>query len=186
MTSRSRGPTRAAFTLVEVMVAGAVMSLILTMVGQALVMGLESQQRSTEKVQAVRQATIALELLARDYSMVYQSGVVNLLATPTRPGVANELRITNYRTATNPEVPERVTKGYWYVPSDKTVRRLVYQDGTTTPMPDQPPDGKIIARDVREFLVSSQTVGSLTVLRAEMYVAEIAEPIIIEAGPNQW
>lgn len=190
---------RRAITLVEVLVAGALMGIFMTMVARALVMGFRTQARASEKVQAVREATMALDEIARDVSTADPQAALSLslglpptalTSTPTRADVSKEFRISGWhRYDGYPAYPDGVITGYWYVPATATapgsLRKIVYDSYSLNPLPSQLPNGKILVRNVRDFLVSRQVVGGADVVRCELFVDQIAKPVVLEIGVNK-
>ncbi|MGE0490383.1 MAG: type II secretion system protein J [Vulcanimicrobiota bacterium] len=191
---KSRG-----ISLIEVLVAGALMAIFMTMVGRALVLGFRTQARSSEKVQAVREATMALDEIARDVSTADPQAALSLslglpptalTSTPTRADVTQEFRISGWhRREGYPGFPDSIITGYWFVPATATspgsLRKMVYDSYSLSPLPSQLPTGKILVRDVREFLVSRQVVGGADVVRCELYVNQIGKPVVLEIGVNK-
>ncbi len=173
------GPARGqlvGLTLLELIVAGALFAIFTGMVAQAMVMGHRAQRTVSSKLDSVRHASLALDLLMRDLQSAPSSAFVQLNAVPvpatlTRPTPAQELRITRFRAAGLPSsVPTEVTAGYWLDDStgeegEWTVRRILYDDAGS-PLPGEYSGGKIIVRDVREFEVMATAIAGGLMVRA--------------------
>lgn len=176
-------------TLIELLVASALFGLFTGMVATALILAHRTQDASTAKLDAVRRATMALDLLVRDvesarYNSKISMGTAAVPATPTRPAGLQELQIRRNRKSPHGDYKEPIVVGYWYDPGNgepgqAMVRRSLY-DGYMTPLEPltgEPSDGRILVRDVKEFLLSSSLVDGVTFLRADIWVKSIGNPI---------
>lgn len=185
--SSSRRPR--GVTLIEILVSSALFGLFTGMVATALVLAHRTQDASVLRLDAIRRASVCLELMVRDIEAArYVSDVSMSGATPpAAPGLTpdnlNELQIKRLRkdpssasfTSTDP-----VVVGYWFDPGtgnpgDGMVRRVLY-DGYTDPLavfPGEPEDGRILVRDVVDFKVSSYAAGALTFIKADLWVVSV-------------
>lgn len=189
MTRTSRPPRILGLSLIEVMVAGALFGLFTSMVATALVMGHQVQNSSTGKLDAVRRATLALDRLVRDveaarFRSKVTMGGATVAVAPTSPEGLNELLITRQALIPGDTYPSTVRVGYWIDhgtpedPADGTVRRVQYQGyGALTPLPGETADGRILVRDVRDFLVSSEVSGPLTIIKAQLRVSTVGPAV---------
>jgi prepilin-type N-terminal cleavage/methylation domain-containing protein len=190
---------RRGLTLIEILVASALFGLFTGMVAGALIMAHRSQDASVSKLDAVRRATLALDLLVRDVEAAqYVSDVTMNGATPpakagspaqgTVPVGLNELQITRYRqypTSTYLTSLQRLVAGYWYdqgdplVEGDGMIRRVLYDSYSSplAPLAGEHADGRVLVRDVRDFRVSSYALGGLTMLESEIWLGTLGNPV---------
>lgn len=171
-------------TLVEVLVTGSLFAIVLTMVARAMVVGQHAQTTLSHKVDIVRKASTALDLLVRDaeagqfitrLTYLHTGTVTALPAAFTVVDTPDELKVR--RTAAGPtiyDLPHDIDVGYWRDPADLTLHRTLYDSG--------PPQDKIIARDVGRFdfqVVPNATTG-LSVVTVRVKVGTINDPVFAE------
>lgn len=187
-STNSRG-----LTLVEIMVTGTLFAIVLSMIAQALVTGSRTQAQLSHKIAVHRQASMALDSLVRDAEMARFSANIRLIE-----GVANnpvpdvftqvqnvpappvELNISHTQSgATIYDEPEQIAVGYFRNSTDDTLRRVLYDD-TGAIMAGTPPDGKVLARDVRDFDVKMDLSGPSPVLTARVKVATLNDHVVQE------
>ena len=187
-STNSRG-----LTLVEIMVTGTLFAIVLSMIAQALVTGSRTQAQLSHKIAVHRQASMALDSLVRDAEMARFSANIRLIE-----GVANnpvpdvftqvqnlpappvELHISRTQSgATIYDVPEQIVVGYFRDSTDDTLRRVLYDDMGAI-IAGTPPDGKVLARDVRDFDVKMDLSGPSPVLTARLKVATLNDHVVQE------
>ena len=188
----SRGPLQRrkvrAMTLIELLVAGALFGLFSGMVAKALVTGHRTQDALSTKLESVRRASLALDLWVRDiqaarFSSKVTMGGSQVPTSPTVPDTLNELVIRRGRAPVPPAIlPETVAVGYWYDPASGApgagmIRRNLYDPTTLAPWPGEPPDGRVLVRGVRKFVLSRSVSGGLVTLRAEISVDTVGAPV---------
>ncbi len=194
---RGRGPV-GGLTLIEILVASALFGLFTGMVAGAMVLAQRNQDAAVTKLDAVRRATLVLDLLVRDVqSAKYSSDVSMNSALPpaksgsplmgTQPVGVAELdikRLREFPGMGNPTTTQRIVVGYWFdpgtgEPGKGMIRRVIYDaySSPLVPVSGETADGRILVRDVRDFRVSSEVVGTLTFITAEIWIATIGNPI---------
>lgn len=178
-------------TLIEILVSAALFGLFTGMVATALIMAHRTEDASVLRLDAIRRASVCLDLLVRDIeaaryiSDVTMNGALPLPAPGNTPVDVDELqikRLRRYSGSTSLTSTEEVVLGYWFdqgtgAPGKGMVRRIVY-DGTTDPLvpfPGEPPDGRILVRDVIDFKVSSFVVGTITFIKADIWVVSVGK-----------
>lgn len=120
-------------TLLEVLIAGAVFGLFLTMVSHALVLAARNRAVVEEDAQALRRAAVAVEWLGRELRLCQKLYVPD----PGAAGFAFEAPYRPEAGATAPWIFRRydhatgkdTVVGFTYVRSDRSLRRLVYDPG---------------------------------------------------------
>lgn len=184
-------------TLLEVIVTGALFSIVLTMVAQALVAGQRTQSLLSHKIAVYRQASMALDQLVRDAqagrvisNLQYSVGgsVVSFPSDFTQakfepPSPPTELLVSLRKeglTPYSPSVPVRV--GYWRNVADSTLRRTLYDGSTGAPLAGTDPSGKVLVRDVKDFdfKLAVNPSTSLNTFTARIRISTIAEPVSAE------
>lgn len=192
MTANSNRNRPRGLTIVEVLITGSLFAVILGMVGQAMVLGHRSQRSLSTKLEAVRRASLALDLLVRDA----QSARLSTRVTYRNPGLSpvpttlttvsggDEFRVDRFQQAAVGLLGDPVSVGYWLVPgagvADGTVNRTMYDranpgnfiNGYTA-------NGRILVRDVRDFQVSmvQTAVPTLWSLNAQISVSTVGPPV---------
>lgn len=179
-------------TLIEVLVTGGLFAVVLTMIAQAMVVGHRAQSGLSHRIDVHRQAANALDLLVRDVEMArystflrYQVGLVGN-PVPTSVTVVdspNELRVVRMQAGTTLyDAPERVVVSYWRNPVDSTFRRTLYDSTGSAILSGTPPDGKVIARDVKRFDIKMEAnpVTGLSTLTTRLNVATMGDPVKTE------
>ncbi len=183
---------RPGLSLVEVLVTGSLFVLILTMVGQAMVLGHRSQRSISTKLESVRRASLALDLLVRDAlsarissRVTYRNpGATTVPGTLTTvSGGGQELRIDRFQRSDTTLFGDPVSVGYWFVPgadppTTGTVQRIIY-DPFENPIAGYTSDGKTLVRNVRDFQVSRvfDATTNLWTLNAQISVGTVGRPI---------
>ncbi|MCA9779622.1 MAG: prepilin-type N-terminal cleavage/methylation domain-containing protein [Candidatus Eremiobacteraeota bacterium] len=189
LTTDNRG-----LTLVEIMVTGTLFAIVLSMIAQALVTGSRTQAQLSHKIAVHRQASMALDMLVRDAEMARYAANLRLIVGAANNPVPNvftkvqnspippvELWISRVEAgATLYDPPEPIIVGYFRNTDDNTLRRLLYDQTGTAVLAGTPADGKILARDVRDFDVKIDNSGFSPVLTARLKVATLNEHVVQE------
>lgn len=176
------------------MVTGTLFAIVLSMIAQALVTGSRTQAQLAHKITVHRQASMALDALVRDAEMARFSANIRLIE-----GVANnpipdvftivknvpappvELWISRTQSgATLYDEPEQIIVGYFQNSTDDTLRRFLYDETGTAILAGTPPDGKVMARDVRDFDIKMDLSGPSPVLTARLKVATLNDYVVQE------
>lgn len=175
----------------EVLVTGSLFVLILTMVGQAMVLGHRSQRSISTKLESVRRASLALDLLVRDAlsarissRVTYRNpGATTVPGTLTTVSGGHELRIDRFQRNDVSLFGDPVSVGYWYAPgadppATGTVQRVLY-DPLGAPTLGYTGAGKTLVRNVRDFQVSRtfDAATNLWTLNAQISVGTVGRPI---------
>lgn len=191
MTCNCRPGSRGV-TLIEILVASALFGMFTGMVATALIMAHRTQESSAVKLDAIRRASLCLNLLVRDIEAArYVSDVtMNGATPPAAPGLTpvgvDELQVARLRKHPSfglPYVTQAVTVGYWYDQGSGElgkgmVRRVLYDPNSGPPMdvfPGEDTDGRIIVRDVIDFKASSYVQGGLTFIKADIWVTSLGK-----------
>ena len=181
---------RRGLTLVEILVSSALFGLFTGMVATALIIAHRTEDASVLRLDAIRRASVALDLMVRDLEAAQSDGDVSLngntppVTTPEKPElVPGGLLITRYRQ--NPAAPgvptalQSVKVRYWYDPGTgepgKGMVRRILCDYSGTPLTTEPSDGRILVRDVIDFQISSYNLSSLTFVKADIWVVSIGK-----------
>ena len=176
------------------MVTGTLFAIVLSMIAQALVTGSRTQAHLSHKIAVHRQASMALDSLVRDAEMARFSANLRLIQGAANNPVPNvftqvqnvpappvELWISRTQSgATIYDEPEPIIVGYFRNSTDDTLRRLLYDETGSAIIPGTPPDGKILARDVRDFEVKMDLSGTSPVLTAGLKVATLNDHVVQE------
>jgi type II secretory pathway pseudopilin PulG len=200
MTVKSK--RNSGITLIELMVTGVLFGLFTGMVAGALVQAHRVQDKSVAKLDAIRHASLAEDIMSRDIESGRYAENVNIFsagAPPatgtyptfgTTPLLANPLLITRYRKHPNPAItfPQEVNIAYWFEPNADPelpgkVRRAILSP--TFPAPGVPEAGseRVVARDVFDFQVSTDPSS---MIRLDMWVNTVQDPvtILVATEPN--
>lgn len=176
------------------LVTGTLFAVVLSMIAKALVVGSRTQSTLSHKIAVHRQASMALDAIVRNAEMARLTGNVELMegATPTTvptvftsiqndPSPPKELLLSvKEGGATIYDAPLPIVVGYFLNKADNTLREMHYpDDGTWLAIPGTPADGKVLARDVRQFDVKLES-NPVPVLTVRVRVASIAEPIVTQ------
>jgi type II secretory pathway pseudopilin PulG len=176
-------------TLIEILVASALFGLFTGMVAGALVLAHRAQDKSVTKLDAIRRASLALDLLVRELEAAQYDKKVSMNgaavpANPTQPAGVNELQIRRNRAYPGSTFPDSVIAGYWFDPGTGEVgkgmvRRTLYSVylSPLEPVEGESADGRVLVRDVKNFLISRTVAGSLTTIRADIFLSTVGSPI---------
>lgn len=191
---------RRGITLIELMVAGALFGLFTGMVAGALMMAQRAQDQSVAKLDAIRHASLAEDLLARDIEAARFSTEVTMdnLPLPTtaqRPLWDHPLMIRRWRmdpTGTDPDWTEAVIAIYWFEPNPDEpttvtttsarptlpgrVRRTLF-DTSLNPVPGETAAGRVLVRDAKDFQVMTEGSGAITLTKADIWVSTVGYPV---------
>ena len=151
------------------MVTGTLFAIVLSMIAQALVTGSRTQAQLSHKIAVHRQASMALDSLVRDAEMARFSANIRLIE-----GVANNPVpdvFTQFQNVPAPPVGLNIS----HTQSGATI-----YDDTGAIMAGTPPDGKVLARDVRDFDVKMDLSGPSPVLTARVKVATLNDHVVQE------
>lgn len=185
---------RRGLSIVEVLVTGTLFGIILTMVAQAMVVGQRSQRTVSQKLVAVRNASLALDRIVRDC----EAAVVDTRVRLRNPVSMNfgltqiqgprEFAINRFH---NPGAigtpPVEVVVGYWMMkpPTELgTLQRMMYQANGFTPFSDFTATGRSVAMDVRDFRVSKtlNPATGLSTIVVELSVSTVGAPVKAEVS----
>lgn len=164
--------TRQAATLIETMVVSAVLGLFLTMVGRALVMGMQAHTSTSRKTTAYRNATIAIARLVREISTCNRWDNPPTGSGPFTPTVQSKVVFRRNAQPAPGQAVGSTPVQYWLdVPS----RELRTADTL------RPSGYRVVARDVTRFQLDVQE--PTVIVRTEIYGLDA--PIVVTCHAPQ-
>lgn len=187
--------------MIELLVTGSLFGLFTGMVGGALVLAQRTQEQAVVKLDAIRHASLAEDLLARDIEAARFSSRVTLDNAPLpadalRPTADQPLMVARLRqdpASTYDDVTEEVVAVYWFEPHPEEdgvvtadspppskpgqLRRTLFEAASMTPVDGETEDGRVLARNVRDFQVLSDSSSGVALTRADLWVDSLGHPI---------
>lgn len=188
-------------TLLELMVTGSLFGLFTGMVASALVMAQRTQDKTVVKLDAIRHASLAEDLLARDIEAARFSSRVTVdnLPLPSgslRPTAEQPLMVARLRqdpSSSHDDATEEVVAVYWFEPHPQEslpvtadsdppsrpgkLRRTLFDAASMAPVEGESEHGRVLARDVRDFQVASDSSAGVWLTRVDLWVNSVGHPI---------
>lgn len=198
-------------TLIELLVAGSLFGLFTSMVAAALVQAHWLQDQSVAKLDAVRHASLAQDIIARDIESARYASRVLMESTDSpppasgvppapfgaRPVFGDALVITRHRRDPDPSItfPQQYHVAYWFEPgatpaAPGRIRRATYfpaPPDTTGSIAPEAGSERVIAKEVLDFQVSTDTTSSaVSTVRVDIWAKTLPRPVttFVATEPN--